>query len=115
MIIEKGRCYGRTSDEVREFGYPEDNMSNIKVDNEIVLTGDEVAEMFPNQYVVLKILEYKDIDALSSFTKAIVKYFKCDGPFSAKTAEFLRKEYPGDIYISETYYDPGMEGDLLWF
>lgn len=115
MIIEKGKRYGRTTEEVIKSGYPEDNMTNIKVDNEIVLTGDEVAEMFPNQYVVLRILEYKDIDALSSFTKAIVKYFKCDGPFSAKTAELLGKEHPGDIYISETYYDAGLEGDLLWF
>ena len=56
MIIEKGKRYGRTSEEVREFGYPEDNESNIKVDNEIILTDDEVREMFPNQFVVVKVV-----------------------------------------------------------
>lgn len=115
MIIEKGKCYGRTSDEVRKFGYPEDNMSNIKADNEIILTRKEIREMFPNQFVVLKILEYKDIDDLLNFSKAIVKYFKCEGPFSAQMAEHFRKEHPGEIYISETYYDAGLEDYLLWF
>ena len=115
MIIEKGKRYGRTSDEVREFGYPEDNMSNLKVDNEIVLTGDEIREMFPNQFVVAEILEYEDIYDLSNFTKGIVKYFKCDGPFSVRIAEQLEKEHPGNIYFSVTCYDAGLEGDLLWF
>lgn len=115
MIIEKGKRYGRTTEEVIKSGYPEDNMANIKVDNEIVLTGDEVAEMFPNQYVVLKVIECKDVDALYSFTKAIVKYFKCDGPFSVKMVDCLKKEYPGDIYFPANFYDAGLEGDLLWF
>lgn len=114
MIIEKGKRYGRTSEEVRELGYPEDNKSNIKVDNEIILTDDEVREMFPNQHLVIKVLEYKDIYDLANYRKAIVKYFKCEGHFSVEMASKLRKNIEG-IYISDTTYDPALEGDLLWF
>lgn len=114
MIIEKGKRYGRTSEEVREFGYPEDNESNIKVDNEMVLTDDEVREMFPNQHLVIKVLEYKDIYDLANYRKAIVKYFKCEGHFSVDMASKLRKN-SGGLYISDTTYDPALEGDLLWF
>ncbi len=99
----------------RKFGYPDDNMSNIKADNEIILTGDEVRERFPNQFVVLKVLEYKDIDDLLNFSRAIVKYFKCEEHFSAQMAKHFRKEYPEDIYISKTYYDVGLEDYLLRF
>ena len=115
MIIEKGKRYGRTSEEVREFGYPEDNESNIKVDNEIILTDDEVREMFPNQFVVVKVVEYKDIYALSNVTKAIVLYFKCEGHFASNMVKELREKDSSGVYFSGTYYDPALEGDLLWF
>ncbi len=115
MIIEKGVCYGRTTQEVRKLGYPEDNQSNIKVDNVIILTGEEVSEMFPNQHLVLKVIEFKDINALSNFKKAIVLFFKCEGHFASDMVKRLRKEDPKGIYFSATYYDPVLEGDLLWF
>lgn len=115
MIIEKGKKYGRTSKEVRESGYPEDNESNIKADNELILTDDEIREMFPNQFVVIKVLEYKDIYDLANYRKAIVKYFKCEGHFSVDMAEKLEQGDPGSIYFSATTYDPALEGDLLWF
>ncbi len=115
MIIEKGVRYGRTTEEVREFGFPEDNTNSIKVDNEIVLTDDEIREMFPNQFVVLKAIEFDDIYDLSNFKRAIVKYFKCEGHFSRNVVKKLREKDPEGIYFSETYYDPVLEGDLLWF
>ena len=115
MIIEKGVRYGRTSEEVRRLGYPEDNQSNIKVDNEMILTDDEIRKMFPNQFVVLKVLKYEDIYDLLNYKQAIVKYFKCEGRFSDRIVDQLEKGDPGCIYISDTTYDPALEGDLLWF
>lgn len=115
MVIEKGVRYGRTTEEVMKFGFPEDNESNIKVDNEIVLTDDEVRKMFPNQYVVLKVVDCADIDNIGNFRKAVVKYFKCEGHFSVKMSEKLEDENPGEIYFDGNYYDPALEGDLLWF
>ncbi len=115
MMIEIGVRYGRTTKEVRELGYPEDNENNIKVDNEIVLTDDEIREMFLNQFIVLKIVTYKDIYDLFNDRRVIVKYFKCEGRFSVKAMQNLQKEDPGGVYLSDTNYDPALEGDFLWF
>lgn len=115
MIIEKGVRYGRTTKEVMKLGYPKDNTSSIKVDNEIILTDDEVREMFPNQFVILKAVEYEDLYTLLSFKKAVVKYFKCNGEQIMDFLEKLREEDPSGVYFSATNYDPLLEGDLLWF
>lgn len=82
MDIKKGVCYGRTTEEIMKLGFPEDNESNIKVDNELILTNDEIRGMFPNQYVVLEAVDYDDIFDLGNFKSAIVVYFKCEANFS---------------------------------
>lgn len=115
MVIKKGIRYGRTTKEVIEFGFPKDNTGNIKVDNEMVLTDDEVREMFPNQFVVLKAVEFDDIYDLVNFKKAIVKYCKCEGYFARKMVKELSIKDSEGVYFSTTYYDPVLEGDLLWF
>lgn len=114
MVIEKGACYGRTTEEIKKFGFLEDNESNIKVDNKLDLSRNEVTEMFPNQFVILKAIDCNDIYKLSDSTKVEVLYFKCEPQFAGSMVEYLKNTNPKEIYFAATCYDPALEGDVLW-
>lgn len=88
IFIEKDgkRCWDRSrvygySDEVMQQGIPEDN-EDIRLGCDEPLTQKEIAELFPNQRVFLRVTEY--VCNPTQWRKAAVLYFHCSGDFAER-------------------------------
>ena len=115
MVIEKGKVYGYSYDELKAMGKrPEDFEADIKVDNiELELSYEEINAMFPNQFAIVKVKEFKDKDQLL-FDYGCVYYYQCEGSKIFDKVEELNKSNNTDLFIVHRQFDVRVDGDVLW-
>lgn len=105
---DRNRIYGYP-DEVMRHGVPADN-EDIRLGCDEPLTQKEIAELFPNQCVFLRITEY--VCNPSQWHKAAVMYFHCSSDFANRKLRDLN--YSGVCLEYSTYTFNASEHYLNW-
>lgn len=110
MIIERGKVYGYSYEELQSIGSVDRKFElGIKVDNPFELSSSEIYKMFPNQTVIVKVTKCKDWDNPQQYEEGVVLYFNTDISINTSILERLQAESPNDVFIiagnwDERYY-----------
>ena len=117
MIIEKGKVYGYSYEELQAMGKSyKDVWGDIEVDNkDLELSVWDIIKMFRNQYLIIRVTQCEDRDQIYCFDYGCVYFYNCNEDTLYGKVEELNKKYNTEDFISYSIFDPRWAGDTLWF